>query len=175
MSLCTLEPITAGLPVNCNLVVYQLSTNTGHTPVVTIERDGVQMVIPTTTVSSTATSMNVLSSQLCDGETVYETRPTDYNVLELALTGAQVGDVFWVNGYGQGGTGIIGEASAAGCPLPYAPECNGDESIDCAAYEEHAGAEDDSVGCSASPGASGLLVAVVLLGLVLGRTRRSRA
>lgn len=168
MSLCTLEPFTQSLPINCNLIVYELATGTGEA-VVTVRRGGVEMPVTATQVSSTHTSMDVYVSRQCFGETVSEYRPTGYNVVELSLTGVQVGDQLLVNGYGNG---TIDAAAAVGaCPLPYAPECNGTDAIDCSTYEPEPMPEDDSAGCHAGAGTSGLLVAV-LLGLFVVRTRR---
>ena len=172
MSLCTLEPFTQSLPINCNLVAYRLTTGASDAPVVTIRRADVEMPVATTVVSTMSNVwMDVPVSRLCDGVTVNEVRPTSYSVLELSLSGVQVGDQLLVDGYGNG---TIDAVTTGACPVPYAPECNGTEAIDCSAYETEP-TEDDSVGCDARPGTSGYLVAAVLLGLVLVRPRRSRA
>ena len=86
MSLCTLEPFTQSLPINCNLVAYRLTTGASDAPVVTIRRADVEMPVATTVVSTMSNVwMDVPVSRLCDGVTVNEVRPTSYSVLELLL------------------------------------------------------------------------------------------
>lgn len=165
-SLCNLEPVTLDIPVSCPLVMYKRPATLF--PDIAIERNGQPIAIEPMVVRSTYLMLDVDYGDNCGAEYVHETRSEPYYLLEVALPGVEVGDVFQVPGQQPGR--IVDAVPASECRTApeWGPWCHDSGNIDCAAH-----AAGEGGGCSASGGSKTTWLAVVL-GLALASQRRRR-
>jgi uncharacterized protein (TIGR03382 family) len=164
-SLCNLEPVTLDVPSNCSLVMYKRAG--GTLPAIELRRGDQVIPVEPMVVKSTYVQLDVAYSDQCGDERVSETRTEPYDLVELSLPGAQIGDTIFISGQGQLGTITEGASQCRTAP-EWGPWCNDSGKIDC---DEHAALAGDGGGCSSTNG-GGWLAALALTSLVGWSSRR---